>query len=155
MVENTVLKDGLTESMIEAGAVLLRKLDEAGVEIPLAFWHFLEDSEEWKLYFWSPMVAVEGPIEIYRFIQKSLDDMGDQSRAIPFSAISVMSSNDGLARALREADYTDHGIFQKRFRHIIGDSLVYRNWTHIPSALDELSRSIEALEEAKREAGDR
>lgn len=145
--------------MIEAGAELLRRLDEAGVDIPLALWLFLEDQNEWKLYFWSSMVASRGPIELYRLIQKSLDEMGDQASAIPFSSIGVMNSNDRLARAFREEVDTDDGIFE-RVRgvvagHIVEDSLVYRSWTDLQKALEEVSRSITVLEQSKLENGDR
>ena len=132
MVENSVVKDQLTEAMIEAGAEITRKLDELGVPPDAALWFFMPEVNEWRLLFSSPEVATKGPREVYGKIRLALDELGEKASAAPFSVIGVLDANDDLAKLLRATLRTGPGISRTRFSknvingHFIDDALLYR-----------------------------
>ena len=58
MAENAVVKEQLTDAMIEAGAELTSKLDEIGLSVTAAFWLLIPDLNEWRLLFASDRKSV-------------------------------------------------------------------------------------------------
>jgi hypothetical protein len=133
MAENTVVKEQLTDEMIEAGALLTQKLDEMGVPISVAMWFFLSDINEWRLFFASPNVSTGGVRPVYEQIQKARKALGAQAERIPFSSIGVMDTNHELAQLLRMKFHTGPGVSRVRFAknvidgHFIDDALIYRS----------------------------
>ncbi len=133
MAENTVVKEQLTDEMIDVGAKLTQKLDELGLEIPVAMWFFLSDINEWRLYFASPKVATEGPQGIYRKIEDARATLGPEADRLPLSAIGLMDTNHQLVQLLRQALRTGPGVSRVRFSknvingQFIDDALIYRN----------------------------
>lgn len=132
MVENTVVKDQLSDAMIEAGAELTRKLDESGVSLSAALWLFEPEINEWRLLFASPEVSARGPIKTYERIQLALDQLGSRAAATPLSAIGLLEPEAPLVRQLRTAIRTGPGNGPIRFSknvidgHFIEDALIYR-----------------------------
>lgn len=135
MVENTVvvLNEQLTDTMIEAGAVLTQKLDEMGVPISLAMWFFLPEGNEWRLFFAAPNVSTAGSMQMYEKVQKAQAALGESARRVPFSMIGVIDTNHKLARLLRTAVQTGPELTRIRFAReafdgqFIDDALVYRS----------------------------
>ncbi len=73
MAENTVVKDQLTNAMVEAGAELTKKLDEMGVATTAALWLFEPEVNEWRLVFASPEVTTRGRARsTRRFVRPSI-----------------------------------------------------------------------------------
>jgi hypothetical protein len=132
MAENIVVKDQLTNEMIEAGADLTRKLDELGVPIDAALWFFSPEINEWRLLFASPELDVKGPREVYRKVHAAIEDLGEQSSTIPLSLISLLGPTADLLQLLRAAVHTGPGIHRIRFTRnmingrFIEDAFVYR-----------------------------
>jgi hypothetical protein len=132
MVEDSVVKDQLTDAMIEAGAEITRKLDELGLQPDAALWFFMPEVNEWRLLFSSPEVATKGPREVYGRIQLALEQLGEKASAAPFSAIGLLDPNDDLVKLLRVAARTGPGIRRIRFAknvingRFIDDALLYR-----------------------------
>jgi hypothetical protein len=62
----------LSKELIEAGAVLVRKLDETGVQPNAAFWFYFPDIQQWKMVFAETKLGDEGPRQIYKNIQSIL-----------------------------------------------------------------------------------
>lgn len=132
MAENTVVKDQLTEAMIDAGAEVTRKLDETGLRSSAALWLFLTENNEWRLFIALPEVSSQGPRQIYEHIRVILEDLGDRASAAPLSVIGLLDPDDALIRLLRIAIRTGPEINRIRFSknaingHFIEDALIYR-----------------------------
>lgn len=132
MAENTVVKDQLTDAMVEAGAELTRKLDEAGLVTNAALWLFVPDINEWRLLFASPEVSAQGPRKVYEQIRLALQQLGDRASAAPLSVIGLLDENAELVKLLRIAIRTGPGIGRIRFSknvingHFVEDALIYR-----------------------------
>ncbi len=77
MAENIVVKEQLTDKMIDAGAEITRKLEELGLPIDAAFWFLTSETYEWRLMFASSEVDTKGPREVYKKIHDALDALGD------------------------------------------------------------------------------
>ena len=133
MAENTVVKEQLTDEMIEAGAQLTQKLDYLGLPIPVAMWLFLFDINEWRLLFASPQLSAEGPREVYEKIEEARKALGAQAERLPLSVIGLMDTNHQLVQLLRIALRTGPGVSRVRFSknvidgHFIDDALIYRS----------------------------
>ena len=133
MAENTVLKEALTDDMIEAGAQLIRKLDDMGVEVTTALWLLDTEINEWRLLLASPVVAREGPTTMYRKVGRAREQLDERASETLFLAVSVAPENEELIERLRATVDTGPGIEQIRFSrnvadgHFIEDALIYRS----------------------------
>ena len=133
MAENTVVKEQLTEEMIEAGAKLTQKLDEQGVEVSLALWFFMTDVNEWRLLFASPAVSTNGPQTFYKKVEEARKSLGVQADRLPLSDIGLIDINSQLAQHLRTGVKTGPEVSRIRFSknvlngQFIDDALIYRN----------------------------
>jgi hypothetical protein len=132
MAENTVVKEQLTEEMVEAGAQLTAKLDEMGLPIAAALWFFLPDINEWRLLFASTEVSTKGPRDVYEKIQGAIRSLGDKASAAPLSVIGVVDADNPPVSLLWMALQTGSGISRIRFSknmingHFVDDALIYR-----------------------------
>jgi hypothetical protein len=132
MAENTVVKDQLTDAMVDAGAELTRKLEEIGLPATAALWLFVADMNEWRLFFALPQVSAQGPREVYERIRLALEELGGKASAAPLSVIGLLDENAELVKLLRIAIHTGAGIGRIRFSknvingHFIEDALIYR-----------------------------
>jgi hypothetical protein len=133
MAENTVVKEQLTDEMIEAGAQLTQKLDELGLPVSVAMWFFLSDINEWRLLFASPQSSAEGPRAVYEKIAEARKALGSQAERVPLSAIGLIDTNHQLVQLLRIGLRTGPGVSKIRFSknvidgHFIDDALIYRS----------------------------
>ena len=132
MAENAVVKDQLTDAMVEAGAVLTRKLDESGMPTSAALWMFNPEINEWRLLFASPEVSAQGPRQVYERIRVALEELGDKAAAAPLSVIGLLDPNAELVQLLRIAIRRESGVGRIRFSknvingRFIDDALIYR-----------------------------
>ncbi len=132
MAENTVVKQQLTDEMIEVGAQLTQKLDELGLQIPVAMWFFMTDINEWRLLFASPQLSAEGPREVYERIEEARRALGPQAENLPLSMIGLIDTHHQLVQLLRLALKTGPGVSRIRFSknvvngQFIDDALIYR-----------------------------
>ncbi len=118
----------LVKPDIEAGRQLLQGLDEAKFDVQAAFWFYREESEEWRLYIATPLVAQLGPREAYSRVLDVLKKK--QIQGIDLSRVSVIDVTDGLVTLLRYAVTTGPGISNIDFN---GNSVngVYIRAAHI------------------------
>ena len=132
MAENTVVKEQLTEDMIEAGARLTAKLDEVGLSVAAAMWLFMTESNEWRLLIASPELPTSGPQAVYRKIEAARQALGDKVAATSMSVIGLLDPADELVQLFRTALKTGSGVSRVRFSknaingHFIEDALIYR-----------------------------
>ena len=130
MAENTVVKEQLTDAMIEEGAQLTSKLDETGLPVTAAFWLYVTDLNEWRLVFASPEVSSNGPRAVYEKIRRAVAELGGEGIAL--SNIGVLDPDADLVRLLKFAVRTGPGVNRIRFSknvingHFIDDALIYR-----------------------------
>lgn len=119
--------------MIDAGAHLVRKLDEMGVEVTSALWLLDTEINEWRLLLASPVVSQQGPRTMYRNVQLARDALDERDSAVLFSAVSVAEENAELITRLRATVHTGSAIEQIRFSKniadglFIEDALIYRS----------------------------
>ena len=132
MAEETMVKEMLTKEMIQAGADLVRRLDEAHLEVKASLWLYIPDSNLWRLVIASPAVKDEGPKRVYQKIQSVLSQAPDDAYKVTLSDISVVENTDPLVTLLRTAVKTGMGISGLRFSrntingHFIEDAYLYR-----------------------------
>jgi len=116
---------------IEEGKKVLESLDDSNLKISSAFWFFIEDLEEWRLFFASPEFDVVGPKKLYAKVQKILQSHRNEIN-LPLEAISLISPKDQLIGMLRMAITTGPGISGIRFSGnvingvLIKDAYLYR-----------------------------
>lgn len=132
MAENTVVKEQLTDAMVDAGAELTRKLDELGLQVNAALWYFMPDVNEWRLLFASPEVSAKGPRSVYAKIGAAIQQLGAKAAATPLSAIGVLDDEDEIVKVLRALVRTGPALNRMRVTknavngHFIDDALIYR-----------------------------
>jgi hypothetical protein len=132
MAEETVVKEMLTQEMVQAGAELTRRLDEAHLEVRASFWLYMPDKNLWRLIVASPAVRQDGPKKVYQQIQAILSKMSDQTWKIPLHDISVVEDSDPLIVSLHTSIGTKDGMAGRRFSrdtvngHFIEDAYIYK-----------------------------
>lgn len=115
-------KPTLVENDYKAGEALVRALDQAGVKVQAAFWLYLPESDEWRLYLALPEVAQRGPREAYERIQTILEQLQLEGLSLP--NISAVAPDDNLVKLLRSAIKTGPGITGIRLRGNVIDSVL-------------------------------
>jgi hypothetical protein len=132
MAEEAVVKENLTREMIQAGGDLIRRLDDARLEINAALWLYLPDSNLWRLVIASSAVREDGPKKVYQKIQSILSEIAGNDIAIRLKDISAVKDNDGLILLLRtDLSIKDRisGLRVSRNTingHFIEDAYIYR-----------------------------
>jgi len=121
-------KPTLVDADMKAGEALLGKLDEAKFDIKAAFWFYLSEPEEWRLFLASPLVDEKGPREAYKQVQSQLPKLKEeleQDYELSLQNISVVSPNDNLIKLLKTAIKTGPGISHIRVaRNVINNVLI-------------------------------
>jgi hypothetical protein len=133
MAENTMVKEQLTEEMVEAGAQLTQKLLDMGVPIDLAMWFFKADTNDWRLLYASPLVATEGSRVVYEKILQARKAIGPAAERLAFSSIGLKQTNDRLVQLLQKSVSTGPEVARVRLSRnaiegqYIDDVLIYRS----------------------------
>jgi len=132
MAEEVVVKEILTQGMIETGAELTRLLDQAPLVVSASLWLYIPESNIWRLIIASPEVRTYGPKKVYQKIQPILSQIFEEELSIGLKDISVVENNNPLIALLRMAIRTGDGISGIRFSrntingHFIEDAYIYR-----------------------------
>lgn len=132
MAEEVVVKEALTDNMIEAGADLLRRLDKKPMAVDACLWSYRSESNAWRLMLASPDVSKYGPQKVYREIGNFLRSIPERLQKIFLFNISVVKNNDPLISVLRSATNNRDGVSSVRFTRVafegryIDDVYIYR-----------------------------
>ncbi len=132
MADEMVVKESLTNEMIEAGAELIRRLDAAGFELNAGLWLYMEEPNSWRLILASPIVTRDGPNKAYKKIQSVMSKKPEDRKVLALAHISAVEPNKPIVVLLRKAVKTDIGISGLRFSRnavdgqYIEDSYIYR-----------------------------
>ena len=128
MAEEVLVKENLTDEMIESGWRLIRILDSEEWPVRSAFWFFDEENNRWKLILASDLVQSSGRKGAYEKISAALQngfpglEMGD---------VYIKPTRDSLVRALSSAITVNLGNGMRVSRRMIegqyvADAFVYR-----------------------------
>ena len=122
----------LTKELIEAGAALVRKLDERGVQPDAALWFYFADVQQWKLVLAETKLGVGGPKQIYKNIQDVLSTFPAELGELSLEDITLVKPDAPFVALLRLAIRTGPGIGGIRFTNnvingtVIEDAYIYR-----------------------------
>lgn len=122
----------LTKEMIEAGAALIRKMDESSIQPDAAFWFYFPDIQAWKLVIAEVKVGRKGPKEVYRQIQKLLGKFSKEMKGLSLDDVALTRPDAPMVALLRIAMRTGPGISGIRFKNnvingtLIEDAYIYR-----------------------------
>jgi hypothetical protein len=128
MVEEVVVRDILSDEMIQAGAEVVQQLDRSDFPIEAALWLYLPDSQQWRLMLASPEVKIHGPKKGYKQIQSALTQLAPR---LSLQNVTLVDSTDPLILLLKKTLKTDGGT-GVRFRGntvngvFIEDAYIYR-----------------------------
>ena len=132
MVTEMVVKESLSNEMIQAGSELVRRLDEARFVISAALWFYEPDSNVWRFIIASPEVTTSGLKKAYKQVQSVLAGGPEDQSQISLKDITILDSKDPLISLLRVALKTNGGISSIRFTRnmingvLIEDAYIYR-----------------------------
>lgn len=135
MVEDAVVivKERLTNEMVEAGAEFVAKLDEMGFPVRSALWLFVPEMEDWRLLISSPRVLGDGTREVHRITDVAAKALGPVAEKLLRKAVYLVDLNVDFRDMLKKGLKTGPGISRIHLRkdviggHIIDEALIYRN----------------------------
>jgi hypothetical protein len=123
----------LRQDLIDTGAALVQRLDDAGAQPDAALWLYEPEVKTWKLVLAEAKAAKQGPKEAYRQIQKILATMPEEQRKVlALEDIAIANPDSPVISLLRLAVKTGPGISGIRFRNnvingtLIDDAYIYR-----------------------------
>jgi hypothetical protein len=122
----------LTDSMIDAGESLIRKLDERGVSPDAAFWIYFPDIQQWKLMLTEVKLGEKGPKELYKKIQDTIFENKNEIGELSLDDVALAKPDAPIVSLLRIAIRTGQGISGIRFTNnvingtVIDDAYIYR-----------------------------
>ena len=131
MVTEMVVKESLSEQMIESGAELTRHLDAENMAVTASLWFYDTDANDWRFLIATADIRSEGIREIYKKVEAVVTAM-PPNNSIELKDISVLDSDDPLISTLRVGVRTGTGISRIRFsRNMINgtyieDAFIYR-----------------------------
>lgn len=132
MVENVLVKESLTESMIKAGEELTRILDQMNWPVTASLWFYFVEENQWKLLLTSPLVTKEGPKRAYQRVQEALENFQKGIPKIGLQDVAVIDESNPLISLMKPAIRTGGGISGIRFSknvingQVIEDAYIYR-----------------------------
>jgi hypothetical protein len=89
----------LVDRQIGDGARLLAALDAAGLEIPVAFWEYRSEWDEWRLVITAPEIDEIGRLAMYAKIQDALRAQPSVSRL--FDRVSLVRPDDSRVQGIQ------------------------------------------------------
>jgi len=139
MVEDSMVKESLTDAMIRAGADLTKKLDALQWPVVASLWFYASEGSQWKLVLASPRVTSDGPTRSYEAIQDALAKTPVTEGALALSDIEVTDPKSPLITLLRKNISTGPTVAGMRFTrnvvngHFIEDAYIYRMSDRAPT----------------------
>ena len=130
MAEETLVKDALTDEMIEAGKSVIESLDRRRFVVDAALWFYLTDQNQWRLLLASPEVHLDGPRKTYKRLLQAFRNAA--VHGLSFEDVAIVDTRDPLIQLFRVALRTDRSVGGVRFSRntvngqFIEDAYVYR-----------------------------
>lgn len=125
-----MVSGGFTTEMRNQGALLTKRLLDAGLRVSASLWLFEPELNSWRLLLGISEVDRKGPIEIYKTIRTIISQNRGELRDLDLKDISVLSPKDSLLRLLSGAVHVPSGgvRFSRNTvgRRFIEDAYIYR-----------------------------
>lgn len=127
-----MVETNLTKELIDAGAALVKKLDERGMAPDAAFWLFSPEDQTWKLLLSEVKLAQKGPKAAYSEIQKVLDKYAKELSDLRLDDLVLEKPDARIVELIRKAVRTGPGVTGIRFKNnvidgtLIDDAYIYR-----------------------------
>lgn len=131
MAEETLVKETLTEEMLDSGRELIRALRDRQINVTACFWLYSAETNDWKLAVSFPQVRDEGPRKAYEIIQSVVRPKGlSQFEPERFKRllrlflddVIVYSPSHQLVRSISEVSLDPHWAGTRLKRSRIGDT---------------------------------
>lgn len=132
MVEELVVKDALTEAMIEAGKQLLQVLDKnPEITVNAALWLYTPENNSWRFIVASPQTQKFGPKKMYEAVLSALSMIATTYPFLALTDIRVVTSDDDLIRRLHRLVVSGDDVAIRFSRGVIDgryieDAYIYR-----------------------------
>ncbi len=126
MAEDYLVKEPLTDTMVEIGAAVAQKLLDSGFPLRAAFWLWDPDvRDDWRLVIAAPDEALHGP-DRYTPIYAAVDSVGEKAKEILNMALLPMESESKWVAAIITEYPTGSHIVRKRVRkHVLGGKFIH------------------------------
>ncbi|GEM_PF-959889 len=94
----------LVKTERELGWELLEDLEAAQYPLQGAFWQYLYEGEDWRLFLVTPLVDKEGTLNAYRRLREQMEQMSQdiQETLSPAYNITVLRPSDERVKQLRK-----------------------------------------------------
>lgn len=86
--------------MIEAGASLIRQLEEQNAQVCAAFWILDDKESHWKLVIISPLVESEGPLKFFKKINNIYDIAASDEKIISLHNIQLINTKSHIFKTM-------------------------------------------------------
>jgi hypothetical protein len=131
MAEETLVKEPLTQEMIDIGLSIVQEMHhKTNIFINAAFWLYDGETQTWKLYIASPHLKALGPRKVYEQIQSILLEKGIDINIKYFKDIYVVEDDHPLIEAIHSSIMPGNTIYQSTLsktilnNHFIEDAYV-------------------------------
>jgi hypothetical protein len=127
-----MVEANLTKELIDAGARLVKKLDERGLAPDAAFWLYFPEEQTWKLSLVEVKLVKKGPKAAYAEVQKILAKYSQELMNIKLDDLVLEKPDARIVELIRKAVRTGLAISGIRFKNnvvdgtLIDDAYVYR-----------------------------
>lgn len=133
MAKDILVTESFSDSMKNAGAKLVERLDAQQADVKSAFWLYFSEDKVWKLIVASPLVDNLGPREYYRKVVTANELASAEEEVISLNDIGVTNTSNKIVQLLSFAIGTGDGISGIRFSrntingNFIEDAYIYRS----------------------------
>jgi hypothetical protein len=127
-----MVEANLTKELIDAGARLVKKLDEHGLAPDVAFWLYSPEEQTWKLLLVEVKLAKKGPKAAYSEVQKILAKYAQELENIKLDDLVLEKPDARMVELIRKAVRTGPAVSGIRFKNnvvdgtLIDDAYIYR-----------------------------
>jgi hypothetical protein len=132
MAKEILVREILSNEMINAGLKIIERLDTENAQLTSAFWLYNEEDRGWKLILASPLVTDLGPREYYRKVINANNLASEDEEILSTHDIAVTNTADKIVQLLKCAIKSE-GISGIRFSRnaingsFIEDAYIYRS----------------------------
>ncbi|MBH1969655.1 hypothetical protein FK216_00415 [Moraxellaceae bacterium AER2_44_116] len=133
MAKDLLVTDSLSEQMINAGVMLIERLDQSNAQVKSAFWLYFSELRTWKLVIASDLIAANGPRMFYEKIVTANSLASESENIISLNDIGVEALDNKVVQLLAMMISTGSGISSIRFSKnningvYIEDAYIYRS----------------------------
>jgi hypothetical protein len=119
MAKEIFMTQWFTDAMRLAGENLIKKLDESGAQVAVAFWLLGAEEKNWELTIVSPLVGSEGPKSYYKRINDINDACSDDENIVSLHDIRVSNIHNRIVDAMRNSVLAGAKLGNNRMGKII------------------------------------